>query len=155
MLQQELDRLLRDAKADLALFPPVTAEQQLTAGQGQFFRERFRQQAAVIDCPVPAAGFRHGNPGDDGIRRERDIRRKRKKQLREQPGGTGFRAVFEPEDQRAGYAFMGTERPGGQVRFRICPVPGKEEAVIHQGFPAGVGAACGMPWRCSGSGSSW
>ena len=51
-------------------FPPVPPEQQLAAGQGQLFGKGFRQQSPVIDSPVPAAGFRHGHPGDNGVRRK-------------------------------------------------------------------------------------
>ena len=114
------------ASSSSPIVVPVPPDEQGAAGQPQLFRKDLRQQAPVVDGPVPAAGFRHGDPGNDGIRREGDVLRQGKEQLRQQPGRAGFRTVFEPEDQLAGNAVMGTEGPGRQVRRGIRTFPGPE-----------------------------
>ena len=133
---REITGTLPRTKSNLALFPAVPPDQQLAAWQRKFLRERFSEQAAVIDGSVPAAGLRHSDPCDNGTGRKGYFFRQGKEQVRQNPGGTGFRTVFEPDNQTARNPFMRAERPCRQIRCGIGALPGKERAVVLKGFTA-------------------
>ena len=91
----------------------------------------------MIDGTIPAAGFRHGDPGDNRVRRENHVVRQGKQQACKDAGGTRFRTVFEPDHQFPGNALMRTEGPGWKIWIRVGAFPGKKDTVMLQGFPAG------------------
>ena len=138
-----------DGKRDLAFRAGIPAGKELTAGEGEPAGDRFRQEAAMIDAPVATAGLRHGDPGDDGVRREGKRFRKRQDQRSQRLGRPGLGTVFQLMHEGAVNAGMRAETPGYDAGSELDPIPGKDKALGQkiltagraEGLPAGEPAA--------------